>query len=60
MNSENSEKSDAHRIRFNLTHKMDLRRGDKCVVLLDHSSYRTWKNMKRLYRNNKFEISGTT
>ena len=59
MNLVNSKASDARRLRFNLTDKMDLRSVDKRVALSDLSIYYTWKNVKNLYRNNKFKISGT-
>ena len=58
MNSENSKTSDVHRLRFNLTSKMDLRRGGKGVALSELSVYYTWKNIKMSYKNNKSKISG--
>ena len=39
--------SDANRLRFNLTDKIDLRRGDKHIVLSDPSICYTWKNIKK-------------
>ena len=59
INSENSKSSDAHRLKLNLMDKMDLQRGDKRAVLSDLSIYYTWKNIKKLNRNNKIKISGT-
>ena len=35
MNSENSKTSDSHRLLLNLSDKIDLKRGDKYVVLLN-------------------------
>ena len=52
--------SDTYRLRLNLTDKIDLRRGDKHVVLPDLSIYRTWKNIKKSYRNTQFKLSGNT
>ena len=43
-----------------LTDKLDLRRGQKTVALLDLSIYYTWKNVKSSYNNNKFKISAPT
>lgn len=52
--------SDTYRLRLNLTDKIDLRRGDKRAVLPDLSIYRTWKNIKKSYRNTQFKLSGNT
>ena len=60
INSENSNTLDPYGLWFNLTEKTDLRGGDKRVALSDLSVYYTWKNIKTLYGNNKFKISGTT
>ena len=60
MNSKNSKTSDPHRLLLNLTDKIDLRRKDKYIALSNSSIYYTWKNIKKLYRNNKFEISAPT
>ena len=43
-----------------LTDKLDLRRGQKTVVLSNLSIYYTWKNIKSSYNNNKFKISAPT
>ena len=60
MNSENSKTFDVHRLRLYITDKVDLWRGDNCVALSTCSICYTWKSIKKLYRNNKFKISGTT
>ena len=60
MNSENSKISDRHRLLLNLLRKIDLKRSDKYVALLNHSIYYTWKNIKMSYKNNKFKISSPT
>ena len=54
MNSENNKTSDPHRLLLNLTDKIDLRRKDKYTI------YHTWKNIKKSYKNNKFNISAPT
>ena len=59
MNSENSRTSEYHVLLLKLTDKLDLRRGQKTVVLSNLSIYYPWKNIKRSY-NNKFKISAPT
>ena len=60
MNSENSKTSDSHRLLVNLTEKRNLNISDKFVALSYLSIYYTWKNIKKLYKNNKFKISAPT
>ena len=57
MNSENSKKSEPHRLSFNLTDKINLKSSDKYVALSNLSIYYTWKNIKKSYKNNKFKMS---
>ena len=52
MNSKISKKSDPHRLLLNLTDKIDLRRKDKYMTLLNLNIYQTWKNKKKSYKNN--------
>ena len=56
MNFENSETSEPHRLLLNLADKINLKRGNKYVALLNLSMYYTWKNIK----NNKFIMSAPT
>ena len=60
MNSENSKTSEPHVLILKLTDEFDLRRGERNVALTNLSIYYTWKNIKSLYNNNKFEISALT
>ena len=60
MDSENSRTSEYHVLVLKLTNKLDLRRGQKTVVLSNLSIYYTWKNIKSSYNNNKFKISAPT
>ena len=60
MNSENSKTSEPHVLILELPDKLDLRRGEKNVALLNFSIYYTQKNIKSLYNNNKFKISAPT
>ena len=39
---------------------VNLRRGEKGIVLSNLSIYYTWKNIKSSYNNNKFRISAPT
>ena len=60
MNSENSKTSEHNVLVLKFTDKLDLRRGQKTVALLNLSIYYTWKNVKSSYNNNKFKISAPT
>ena len=60
MNSKNSKISDPHRLLLNLTDKITLRRSDRSVALSNLSIYYTWKNIKNLYKNNRFKILAPT
>ena len=60
INSENSKTSDPHRLLLNPSDKINLRRSDKHVALLNLSIYYTWKNIKKSYKNNKFKILAPT
>ena len=51
---------DIFRLLLNLTDKTNLKRSGKDVALSNLSNYYTWKNIKRLYKNNKFKISAPT
>ena len=57
MNSKDSKISDSHRLLLNVSDKLDLRRSGKYVALSNLSIYNTWKNIKKLHKNNKFKIS---
>ena len=60
MNSENSKTSKPHVLILKLTNKLDLRLGEKVIVLSNLSIYYSWKNIKSSYNNNKFKISAPT
>ena len=57
MNSENSKTSKSHVLIAKFTNKLDLRIGEKIIVISNRSIYYTWKNIKTSYNNNKFKIS---
>ena len=60
MNSENSKISEYHVSVPRRTDKLDLRRGQKTILLSNLSIYYTWKNIKSSYNKNKFKISAPT
>ena len=60
MNSENGNTSEPHALILKFTGKLDLRIGEKIIVLSNLSIYYTWKNIKNSYNNNKFKISAPT
>ena len=60
MNYENSKTSDPQRLLLNLLDKINEKRSDKYIALLNLSIYYTLKNIKKLYRNNSFKISAST
>ena len=60
INSENSKISDPHRLLLNPSDKINLKRSDKHVALLNLSIYYTWNNIKKSYKNNKFKILAPT
>ena len=49
MNSENRKTSELHVLILRLTNKLDLRIGEKIIVLSNLSIYYTWKNIKIQY-----------
>ena len=48
MNSKNSKTYDPHRLLVNLSDKINLKRSDKYVALLNLSIYYTWKNINKV------------
>ena len=60
MNTENSKTNESHRIRLDLTDKLNLKHPKKNMALANLSIYYTWKNIKSKYNNNKFKISAPT
>ena len=58
--SENSKTSKPHVLMLKITDKLGLRRGEKSFALSNLGIYYTLKNIKSLYKNNKFKISAPT
>ena len=60
MNTENSKTSEPHRLKLDLTDKLNLKYTNKNMALANLSIYYTRKNIKSEYNNNKFKISAPT
>ena len=60
MSTENGKTIQPHRIKLELTDKLDLKNPTKNMALANLSIYSTWKNIKWEYNNNKFKISAPT
>ena len=52
--------SEYHVLVPKLADKLDIRRGQKSVLLSNFSTCYTWKNIKSSYKNNKFKIHAPT
>ena len=60
INTKNSKTNESCRFNYNLIDKLDLRNSNKDIALANLSIYYTWKNVKSIYKNNKFKISAPT
>ena len=60
MNTKNSKTSEPYKFKYDLIDKLDLRNPNKNVALANLSIHYTWKNVKSIYKNNKFKISAPT
>ena len=60
MNTKNSKTSEPHRLQYNLIDKLDFKNPNRNRALSSLSIYYTWKNVKSMYKNNKFKISTPT
>ena len=60
MNTKNSKTNEPNRFKYDLIDKLDLRNPNKNMALANLSIYYTWKNVKSIYKNNKFKISAPT
>ena len=57
MNTKNSKTNESQRFKYDLIDKLDLKNPNKNMVLANLSIYYTWKNVKSIYKNNKFKTS---
>ena len=60
MNTKNSKNNESHRFKYYLIDKLDLKNPNKNMALVNLSVYYTWKNVKSIYKNNKFKTSAPT
>ena len=60
MNTKNSKTNESRRFKYDLIDKLDLKNPNKNMELANLSIYYTWKNVKSIYKNNKFKISAPT
>ena len=60
MNTKNSKTSEPYRFKYNSIDKLDLRNPNKNMAVANLSIYYAWKNVKSIYKNNKFKISALT
>ena len=51
---------ESNRFKYDLIDKLDLKIPNKNMALANLSIYYTWKNVKSIYKNNKFKISAPT
>ena len=57
LNTRNSKTNESHRFKYDLIDKLDLKNPNKNMALANLSINYTWKNVKSIYKNNKFKIS---
>ena len=60
MNTKNSRTNEPYRFKYNLIDKLNLKNRNKNMALASLSIYYTWKNVKSIYKNNKFKILAPT
>ena len=56
MNTEHSKMNESHKFILNLPQRLDLRSSNKHAALQNISTYDTWKNIRKQYKNNKLKI----
>ena len=60
INTKNSKTNELYRFKYDLIDKLDLKNPNKNMALANLIIYNTWKNVKSIYKNNKFKISAPT
>ena len=60
MNTKNSGTNEPNTFKYKLIDKLNLKNPNKNMLLASLSIYCTWKNVKSIYKNNKFKISAPT
>ena len=60
MNNENSKPNEPHRVKLDLTDKINLKHPNKNMALANWNIYYTWKSIKSEYNSDKFKMSAPT
>ena len=60
MNTKNSKTIESNNFKYDLIDKLDLRNPNKNMAVANLSIYYTCKNVKSIYKDNKFKISPPT
>ena len=60
MNTKSSKTKEPHKFVLNLSQTLHLKSSNKNVALENLSIYDTWKNIRKLYKNNKLKIIAPT
>ena len=60
MNTESSKTNEPHKFVLNLSQRLHLKSSNKNVALENLFIYDTWKNTRKLYKNNKLKIIAPT
>ena len=60
MNTENSKTNEPNKFVLNMLQRLDWKSSNKSVALQNLSTYYTWKNIRKQYKNNKLKIIAST
>ena len=60
MSTKNSKTNESYKFVLKMPQRFDLKISNKHVTFQDLSIYHTWKNLRKQYKNNKFEIIAPT
>ena len=60
MNTENSKTNEPNKFVLNMLQRLDWKSSNKNVALQNLSTYYTWKNIRKQYKNNKLKIIAST
>ena len=60
MDTFTSRTNESNRFIYQFTDKLNLKNPNKNIALANLSTYKTWRNIKSEYNNNKFKIHAPT
>ena len=60
VNTENSKTNESNKFIYQFADKLNLKKLNKNIALINLSIYYTWRNIKSTYNNNKFKTSAPT